>query len=124
MSPLQRYVVEGSSMAPGFLPGDRLLALRWGRIQRGDVVVLHDPEEPCRKLLKRVAALPGEEALGWRLGAQEYAVLGDYQEASRDSRSLGPVPRRAILGQVWFRYWPPERAGRVRRSHRNEKPPS
>jgi signal peptidase I len=40
------------------------------------------------------------------LGANEYFVMGDNRENSRDSRSFGPIPRNQIVGEVVLRYWP------------------
>jgi signal peptidase I len=36
-------------------------------------------------------------------------VLGDNRDNSVDSREFGPVPERAVVGRVAFRYWPPRR---------------
>lgn len=44
------------------------------------------------------------------LGAAEYYVLGDNRGSSLDSRSFGPVPRRFIVGRVWLRGWPIDKA--------------
>jgi len=45
----------------------------------------------------------------FRLGENEYFVLGDFSEVSSDSRHWGPVPRGNIEGVVTLRYWPPSR---------------
>ena len=45
----------------------------------------------------------------FRLGENEYFVLGDFSEISSDSRHWGPVPRRNIESVVTLRYWPPSR---------------
>lgn len=36
----------------------------------------------------------------------EYFVLGDNRNASRDSRMIGLIPRNNILGRAWLRIWP------------------
>lgn len=56
---------------------------------------------------------PGTEVAGDRrvaLGAAEYYVLGDNRGASLDSRSFGPLSRRYVVGRVWLRGWPIEKA--------------
>jgi signal peptidase I len=45
----------------------------------------------------------------FRLGEDEYFLLGDFSEVSSDSRHWGPVPRGNIEGVVTLRYWPPSR---------------
>jgi len=44
------------------------------------------------------------------LGADEYFVLGDNRNSSKDSRSFGPVNRSFITGRVLLRGWPFNRA--------------
>lgn len=89
-------------MLPAYKPGGHLIVERvtyWLRSPRpGDVVVLRDPEVRERYLVKRVA----ERTSSGRRA--RYVVLGDNPEASRDSRTFGPVPRSAIIGRAWFRY--------------------
>jgi signal peptidase I len=43
------------------------------------------------------------------LSADEYFVLGDNAREACDSRDLGPVPRRNIVGRVTRIYWPLDR---------------
>ena len=44
-----------------------------------------------------------------RVPAGAYFVLGDNRLASCDSRILGPISQRAVLGRVVATYWPPSR---------------
>lgn len=95
-------------MAPSVLPGDRLYVDRAAYRDRhpagGDLVVVLDPEDPRRWLLKRVALEP-------IVPAGSVYVLGDNRPLSRDSRAFGPVPVGSVVGLVWFRYAPSERRG-------------
>ncbi len=91
---LRRITVVGASMAPTYREVDRLVAVRrWRRVRVGDVVVVADPRDPARWLLKRCVAREGS-----RLD-----LRGDNAAASTDSRDFGPgdeclvrwlVPRR------------------------------
>lgn len=105
---LGRVVVEGNSMAPTLLDGDRLVVLvrPWGRHAVptvGDVVAVPDPRQPDRLLVKRVATVDREA------GTAE--VSGDAPDASTDSRAFGPVPLASVVGRVVHRYGPPGRSG-------------
>lgn len=101
--------VRGGSMAPSLLPGDRLLvesrSYRSRAPRPGEMVLAADPRQTDRELIKRVAAVDE---------AGDIADLrGDAPEASTDSRDFGAVPLSTIRWRAAFRYWPPERAGRL-----------
>ena len=113
-------------------------------LRRGDVVVLSRPAGESGLDLKRIIGLPEEYIfLGdgqvyiddlplaeeyrpsrkaplrnhprrWLTGPEEYFVLGDKREDSRDSSTYGPIHRDAILARIWFRCWPPAGWGKVR----------
>jgi len=142
----RRVVVQGWSMYPTLAPGERVLfdtlAYRVERPRRGDVVLAKHPERPSTKLVKRVAAVPGdrvtaqgddwrvEEAPGqavppsegaadakaqvWALGEDEYFLLGDAPDLSTDARHFGAVSGRDIQARAWLVYWPPSRLRKVR----------
>ena len=121
--PLARFVVADHSMAPALLPGDRLLVLRWlarRRPRPGDVVVLRDPTDAARFLVKRVRA-PEPAGLAPPITAVDpdrpaearYTVRGDNAAASRDSRHFGPVGRGLIVGRAVWRYLPGARQGPI-----------
>ena len=72
-------------MIPAYAPGEYLWALRcWRPLRVGDVIVLSDPSDSTRELIKRVVRVTGRDL--W--------VEGDNTGASRDSREFGVVPRR------------------------------
>jgi nickel-type superoxide dismutase maturation protease len=97
-----RVEVEGDSMLPTLVPGDRLVVVRRRRARPGDLVTLPDPRQPGRVMVKRVA----------QVTAGGVVVRGDNPHASTDSRSFGPVPAASIRGRVVYRYSPEHRRGR------------
>ncbi len=96
-------------MAPALLPGDRLLVESRSYLSRtprpGEVVLAADPRRSDRELIKRVAAVDEEGAAA--------DLRGDAPDESTDSREFGAVPLADIRWRAAFRYWPPERAGRL-----------
>lgn len=97
---LPRVTVQGPSMLPTLLPGDRLLVSP-GPVRPGRLVVVTHPEEADRLLVKRAEVVQ----------RRHVTVRGDNPSASTDSRHFGPVPRRLVLGRPIYRYAPPDRAG-------------
>ncbi len=61
---VQAFKVQGTSMSPELLDGERILVnkflYRFGDIERGDVVVFWYPEDPKLSFIKRIVGLPGE----------------------------------------------------------------
>ena len=102
----RRVVVEGESMLPTLVPGDRLLVVLGGGRHRpppevGDLVVTADPRDGARVVVKRVAAVDALTA----------ELVGDNPEASTDSRVFGRVSVSALQGRAVYRYAPAGRAG-------------
>jgi signal peptidase I len=142
-----RAIVEGSSMEPNFETSQLVIVSRlfyfFTKPQRGDVVVLHDPENVSVDFIKRVVGLPGEYveidhngrvyingvelsepyiepdrwckicAGHWQLNDNQYFVLGDNRANSHDSSKFGPLDQNLIVGQAWFRYWPFDKIGMI-----------
>jgi nickel-type superoxide dismutase maturation protease len=106
-----RVAIEGRSMEPALEPGDWILvdpdAYRRTSPRPGELVIAPDPREPSRLLLKRVGSIGPGGAL---------RLIGDAPERSTDSRTFGAVDPATIVGRPWFRYWPPQRMGRIDRA--------
>ena len=98
---IRRYEVAGESMVPALFPGDFVLVDRAAYRKRlprpGEIVVLRDPRQSERELVKRVVRVD--------LHGQVWAE-GDNLADSTDSRTFGPVPASLVEGKVLFRYWP------------------
>ena len=98
-------------MLPTLAPGDRLIVMRGWRLRPGQIVAVPDPRPGDRSvrsgrvLVKRLAAVEGDAV----------TLVGDNPTESTDSRTFGPVNRRAVLGVAVYRYAPAERAGRLGR---------
>jgi signal peptidase I len=124
--------VAGPSMLPTLGDGDHVLVrrVRITDVQVGQVVVVERPDDGGgwtadppqwpgigrRWLIKRIAALPGDnwptDALAGRgrskaaappaafLPPGQFAVLGDNRAVSYDSREMGCVPAARLLGVV------------------------
>jgi len=96
---------------------------------RGDIVIVRYPGDPKnKKYVKRLIGLPGEKVSirggsvyinnqllkekylsydletdpggEWKLGSNEYFILGDNRPNSNDSRYFGPVEKRFLLGRA------------------------
>ncbi|MCG9478817.1 MAG: signal peptidase I [Actinomycetia bacterium] len=115
------------------------LAYRFGEISRGDLVVFNSSAEPEKELVKRAIGLPGEEVTltnegqiiingqpieetylvhdnsgsyqnqTYKLGPDQYFVMGDNRKNSLDSRYFGPILNTDIFGELVIIYWPPSR---------------
>ena len=69
----------------------------------GDIVAFRRPSQK-NSYIKRIVAGPGDRVDHWgemiTLGDDEYYVLGDNRENSRDSRSFGPIDGDTIWGRL------------------------
>jgi signal peptidase I len=94
----QTFFIPSASMNPTLAQGDRIivdkLAVDWGAIHRGDVLVFHSPpRELCAGqhepiLVKRVIGLPGDEL--YSVGDTIYVNGRPLKEAWPHLEPLGP----------------------------------
>jgi signal peptidase I len=138
---LQSFRVDGPSMEPTFENGEFLminkLTYRFQSPRRGDVVVFWPPFQSDYPFIKRIVGLPGElveikhgqifvdgllyeeqpqmqvtpRTISMLVPKDNYFVLGDNRDDSRDSSEGWTVPRGNIIGKSWVCYWPPSEWG-------------
>jgi signal peptidase I len=141
---VEAYVVKGASMEPTFYDAERLLinklAPRFQDLQQGDVIVFQHPDQPGRRLIKRIIGLPGDyveirrgrvavngkeleevylaeenidpgdNMYGYPVPPGEIFVLGDHRIRSNDSRRFGSIPEALVVGRTFLRIYPFRRA--------------
>lgn len=134
-------VVDGLSMYDILNDHDIVLinkiVMKTNNINRFDIVVLKNNTDGD-KIIKRVIGLPGEKIeykdnklyingeeiednfktnettdFTAETKENEYFVLGDNRELSKDSRYLGNFKKENIIGKVDFRFYPFDKLGFV-----------
>ena len=132
-------VVNGESMEDTLYDGDFVLVNKIGLlfgIERFNIVVIDFEGDT---LIKRVIGLPGEtvkyadnklyinnkevetpiefevtDDFTLKAKDDEYIVLGDNRNISKDSRVLGPIKKNSIKGKVNFVLFPFKDAGKIK----------
>lgn len=80
------------------------------KIENGQVIIIND-QNPNGLVLKETYLPEGLTTFNLtnnslKLYDNQYFVMGDNRNASKDSRSFGPVNKDLIIGKVFFRGWP------------------
>jgi signal peptidase I len=109
MQPLLRDgdVVFVSKLRYGLrVPGAGAVMLEWSEPKKGDLVVAVSIGDPPVNLLRRITAVAGEKVTGpdgkeVTLKEGEYFLAAE-QKDGMDSRKLGPVNRKAIIGKATY----------------------
>lgn len=134
----QNFRIEGSSMEPTLQEGQYLIVNRLSYFldepERGDIIVLHFPNDRSRDFIKRIIGLPGDTVAisngevrvngalidepyikdpspnnqTWTVPEDSFFVMGDNRRNSSDSRSWSSLPEDDIIGKAWVVYWPPK----------------
>jgi signal peptidase I len=135
-------LVDGASMDNTLKDGQLVIINKFSMIvskpKRFDIVVVKN-NDSHDKIIKRVIGLPNEKivyrdnnlyingelykedyVLGnttdyeVETGEDEYFVLGDNREVSKDSRILGNFKKKDIIGKVRIRLFPFNKIGKVK----------
>jgi len=134
---------DGYSMSPALSNGNYILADRQAYQkhlpQRGDIIIFHLPAPSNSDLIKRIIGLSGETVTidkgqvsingvpldesyissqavytgEWKVPEDQYFVLGDNRNESRDSHHWGTLPREYILAKAVWVYWPAVNFGKI-----------
>ncbi len=128
--------VDGVSMYPTLKGNEFLILNKLGKIDRYDIVVVDEIEDD---IIKRVVGMPNEtieitngniyingkkikdnqkngETSSYdkiTLKSDEYFVLGDNRENSKDSRMIGPIKKKDIKGTTNFIIFPFSKIGKI-----------
>jgi len=89
----------------------------------GDVVMVKDHEVFVngRQLQENYIAAKtnlweggySKEAEGTKVAEGMLFVMGDNRPRSSDSREFGPITQESVIGQVFYRYFPPSKTGAI-----------
>ncbi|MEZ4671488.1 MAG: signal peptidase I [Anaerolineae bacterium] len=98
--------------APGALPADpplikRLIGLPGETLEFRDQTVYVDGQQLLEPYLNEACTIINCGDDLWKLEADEYFLMGDNRNHSRDSRVFGPVTREHLVGRAIVRWWPP-----------------
>lgn len=133
-----RFRIEQVSMLPNLHEGEYVIvdkvSYAFRQPERGEIVVLKNPNPGQPDLIKRIIGLPGEtievrggqvhvngqpltepylaqpmgiDTPATQVQAGQFFVMGDNRNNSEDSRRFGTRPAADIVGRAWIIYWPP-----------------
>jgi signal peptidase I len=94
------------------LPGDTVKEDHRGNIwvEPAGSRTFSELDEPYVQAERRLADT-SHFGKSWHVPEGEYFFMGDNRAQSCDSREWGSVPRKNLIGTVFFVYWPPNRIG-------------
>ena len=103
---------------PGRLAARRIVGLPGERIDLRGTQLFVDGQALSEPYLPSAiigAGAPVSLTIELNLKADQYFVLSDNRAFFVDSRVWGAIDSDAIIGRVWFSYWPSDRLGFIRR---------
>jgi signal peptidase I len=140
----QPLEITGTSMEPTLDNGEMIIAekmtSRLDKLERGDIVVFKQPENPNIFVIKRIVGLPGESITLTKqavfvngselqedyvkthqilpteqeeiieVPADSYFLMGDNRANSTDSRKWGPITQENIVGKAVLVFSPISKA--------------
>ncbi|HOF40893.1 MAG TPA: signal peptidase I [Candidatus Hydrogenedentes bacterium] len=115
----KRYVKRVIAMGPEVRSGNMVRADRNGgpepgvRLRFRDTSIYVNDRKIDQSYLAE-DALSMEEDHEVLIGPDEYFVMGDNRNISKDSRNFGTVPENLLIGRALLRFWPLDRFGFVK----------
>jgi signal peptidase I len=111
------------------VPGAGALLLEWATPSVGDLVVSVAIGDPPVNVLRRITAVPGDKVTmpdgkEATLKEGEFWLAAEQNEGVMDSRKMGPVPRKSIVGKatyVWLAKRPSAHGGSQVESQQPER---
>jgi nickel-type superoxide dismutase maturation protease len=85
------FLVEGNSMLPVLKDGDAVLIKPKAEFAAGDIVLAKHPFKESVKILKRIGEISS---------TGNFVLTGDNAGESTDSRTLGEIQAKDVLGKV------------------------
>jgi signal peptidase I len=131
---IDTWKISGESMSPTLEDGDYSISLSGTDIERGDIVCILSPLKDGKSWIKRVIGIPGDAIVisgnyitvngepdlisqkysfhntNIKKGTTlvllegEYFVAGDNRSVSYDSRYVGPIKHKTIIGEQLFAF--------------------
>lgn len=106
--------VEGLSMMPTLVDGEKAIAYKLGNVKRFDVVPLKAPDDPALFYVKRIIGLPGdiveykEDQLYINGEVIKEDYLTEYQQKWKDSGNTEPLTPNFTLAELTGQQTVPE----------------
>jgi len=105
----RRHEIEYIKRVIG-LPGDKIM-VKNGIVYLNDIPLQEDYISLSTPLMPNGFLIEGRPII---VPENSVFVMGDNREVSSDSREFGPIQTTSIIGQVFYRYYPFNKAGNMK----------